>query len=47
LSDISKGDKILKYGEVIGLATQPIGKGYYVHVHNVESVLLPPQKEVK
>ena len=47
LSDISRGDKVLKYGEVIGLATQPIGKGHYVHVHNVESALLPPQKEVK
>ncbi len=47
ITDISAGDKVLKYGEVIGLATQPIKKGDYVHVHNVESALLPPPKEVK
>jgi len=47
LTSIGKGDKVLKYGEVIGLATQPINKGEYVHVHNVESALLPPPKEVK
>jgi altronate dehydratase len=45
--DIKKGDKILKYGEVIGLATRPINKGDYVHTHNVESALLPGTKEVK
>jgi len=47
LASIGKGDKVLKYGEVIGLTTQPINKGDYVHVHNVESALLPPPKEVK
>jgi altronate dehydratase len=45
--DIKKGAKIMKYGEVIGLATQPINKGDYVHTHNVESALLPGSKEVK
>ncbi len=45
--DIKKGDKVLKYGEVIGLATRPISKGDYVHTHNVESALLPGTKEVK
>ena len=45
--DIKKGDKILKYGEVIGLATQNIGKWDYVHTHNVESALLPGAKEAK
>jgi altronate dehydratase small subunit len=45
--DIKKGDKILKYGEVIGLATQNISKGDYVHTHNVESALLPGAKEAK
>jgi len=44
---INKGEKVLKYGEVIGLATQPINKGDYVHIHNVESALVPPPKEVK
>ena len=46
-ASINKGDKVLKYGEVFGLATQSINKGDYVHVHNVESALLPPPKEVK
>lgn len=45
--DIKKGAKILKYGEVIGLATQPISKGEHVHTHNVESALLPGAKEAK
>nr|MDO8080471.1 UxaA family hydrolase [Candidatus Freyarchaeota archaeon] len=38
VSKISKGDKVIKYGEVIGLATQPIEEGEHVHVQNVESV---------
>ncbi len=45
--DIKKGDKILKYGEVIGLATQQINKGDHVHTHNVVSALLPGGKEVR
>lgn len=47
LAHIDQGDKVLKYGEVFGLATQPINKGDYVHVHNVDSALFPPTKEVK
>ena len=47
VADIKPGDKILKYGETIGLATQSIGKGEYIHIHNVESALLPGAKEVK
>lgn len=35
--DILKGDKIIKYGETIGLATQDIQAGRHVHVHNLES----------
>ena len=45
--DIKKGEKILKYGEVIGLATQNISKGDYVHTHNVVSALLPGGKGAK
>ncbi len=33
---IRKGEEIIKYGEIIGLATEDIGKGNIVHVHNVE-----------
>jgi len=35
---ISKGDDIIKYGEVIGRATADIVKGEHVHVHNIESL---------
>lgn len=35
--DIAKGDRIIKYGETIGLATQDIQAGRHVHVHNLES----------
>lgn len=36
-TDIKKGDKIIKYGEAIGIATKGIKKGNYVHVHNLDS----------
>lgn len=38
LRDISKGEKIVKYGEHIGEASQDIPRGAHVHVHNVASV---------
>jgi altronate dehydratase small subunit len=38
LSRIGKGENVVKYGEIIGRATQDIDKGYHVHVHNVESL---------
>jgi altronate dehydratase small subunit len=34
---IKKGDQVLKYGQIIGNATQDIGLGDHVHVHNVMS----------
>jgi altronate dehydratase small subunit len=37
LCGIGKGEKIIKYGEPIGRATDDIGVGYHVHIHNVES----------
>ena len=36
LIDLEKDQPVVKYGEVIGLATQRIGKGEHTHVHNVE-----------
>jgi altronate dehydratase small subunit len=36
LADLEKDQPVVKYGEVIGLATQRIGKGEHTHVHNVE-----------
>jgi altronate dehydratase small subunit len=38
LVDIAKGGDVLKYAEVIGIASQSIAAGEHVHVHNVESV---------
>jgi len=35
---IAKGEAILKYGKVIGQATQAISVGDHVHVHNVEAL---------
>lgn len=37
LRAIRNGEAILKYGTVIGRATQEIQPGEHVHVHNVES----------
>jgi len=39
LCDIKKGDFIIKYGQVIGRATENIKKGEWVHSHNLKSHL--------
>lgn len=36
--DIDEGGEIIKYGEVIGLATRKIRVGQHVHVHNIRSI---------
>ncbi len=36
LRDIPRGEIIRKYGETIGKASVPIGKGALVHIHNLE-----------
>jgi len=38
---IAAGDIILKYNCPIGIATQDIAAGAYVHTHNVKSGYLP------
>jgi Altronate dehydratase len=38
IQDIKKGELIIKYGEEIGIATDDIAKGEYVHVHNLDSM---------
>ncbi len=38
---IAQGETILKYNCPIGVATQPIAAGAYVHTHNVASSYLP------
>lgn len=37
LRPLSKGEEIIKYGEVIGRATRSIRIGEHVHIHNMES----------
>jgi len=35
---INPGDRIIKYGEVIGRATQSIEQGAHAHIQNIESL---------
>ncbi len=37
LSQIKLGSTVIKYGEVIGIATVDIGSGSHVHIHNLAS----------
>jgi altronate dehydratase len=37
LKDISKGEEIIKYGEIVAVSTRDIKKGEWVHTHNLES----------
>jgi altronate dehydratase small subunit len=36
--NIEKGDTVIKYGEIIGRATQFIKQGAHAHVQNIESL---------
>lgn len=38
VKDIKKGEKIVEYGEIIGVAVQDIPKGTCVHIHNIRSL---------
>jgi len=38
IKPIKKGDFIMKYGEVIGVAVKDISCGELVHVHNIKSL---------
>ena len=38
VTDIAKGEGIIKYGESIGRASADIRKGEYVHIHNLEAL---------
>lgn len=37
IEPISKGTPVRKYGEEIGVATEEIGPGEHVHIHNMDS----------
>ena len=38
VKDILMGTNIIKYGEIIGRATQNIDAGAHAHIHNIESL---------
>ena len=38
VAEIRPGDEVIKYGEVIGRATQRIPAGAHAHVHNIGSL---------
>lgn len=40
LMNIKKGANIIKYGEVIGVATEDISEGDWIHTHNITSSYL-------
>lgn len=37
LKNINQGDKIIKYGQIIGVATEDINVGDWIHIHNIKS----------
>jgi hypothetical protein len=39
--DLSKDDKVLRYGAVIGHVTEAVPPGEHLHTHNLESDYLP------
>ena len=47
LKELVKGEEVIKYGEIIGVASSPIGVGVWVHTHNVESATVPTSAYVE
>jgi len=45
LNDIKRGQHVIKYNQIIGIATKDINKGDWIHVHNIKSAYL--EKTVK
>ena len=41
---IAKGSEVIKNGEAIGAAKQPINRGEHVHIHNIVSLYVPPPR---
>jgi len=38
---LAVGDKVLRYGAIIGSVTQPIAAGEHIHTHNLASDYIP------
>lgn len=45
LKQIIKGDLVKKYGEIIGVATENIKVGDWIHTHNIKSYYLEMKKD--
>lgn len=45
LADIGAGEAIVKYGDMVGVATRAIAVGEHVHVHNVGDLLKSTRRE--
>ena len=45
LKDINKGELIKKYGQIIGITTQDIKTGDWIHTHNLKSYYLEVAKK--
>lgn len=43
--NIEKEDYIIKYGEIIGIATESISEGDWIHTHNIKSTYLEVTKD--
>ena len=39
--ELAPGDKVLRYGAIIGSVTQPIAAGEHIHTHNLASDYIP------
>ena len=46
LASIAKGQAVIKYGQVIGVASEDISPGQHVHVHNLEFRPSRPEHQV-
>lgn len=44
LKNINKGNQVIKYGEIIGIAIKDIKSGDWVHLHNIQSHYLEETK---
>lgn len=44
LKNINKGNHVVKYGEIIGIAIKDIKAGDWVHIHNIQSHYLEETK---
>ena len=40
IMNIKKGSYIIKYGEIIGISTEDISEGDWIHTHNITSSYL-------